>query len=385
MPEPKVAVFDGGIHPTGENSLFGAVPTFDLTSEPATADGLDHGTAVVGAAMFGLANAETTVRQPPCPIESVRVMPPREIPGDLAGYWILDQIVEAVRENDFGIVNLSIGPERAMEDSHEPDRWTSELDHLAWEHTVLFVVAAGNGGEQPQDLGLHRIQVPGDMVNGITVGACDSPPPSRAWSRADYSSMGPGRHGNRVVPTGVQFGGTDMTLAYLSPVAPSEPTEYTSASIDMVFRPHHQVFRFRPPEGTSPARSVTCDLRTEEARELWQEGWQMSTLPVTKPLTRASDPTEPSLRESGKWETVRHYRFKMAAGAVERPSLELEYLARSGGRLSNHAETIPFALLVSIVDKSPDSQLHDRTRTQFPALRPIPRVRVRVRHERLTT
>ena len=97
----------------------------------------------------------------------------------------------------------------------------------------------------------------------------------------------------------------------------------------------------------------------------------MSTLPVTKPLGRASDPTKPALRESGKWETVRHHRFKMAAGTVEGPSLELRYLARNGGRLSNHAETVPFALLVSIVDKSPDSQLHDRARAQFPVLTPV--------------
>ncbi|MYB25625.1 MAG: S8 family peptidase [Acidimicrobiia bacterium] len=500
--EPRVAVFDGGVHSPGANSLFGAVPTSDLTPEPATTKDMDHGTAVVGAAMFGLANTQTALRQPPCPVESFRVVPPEKIPGDLAGYWVLDRIVEAVRENDLGIVNLSIGPELATEDSHEPDRWTSELDHLAWEHNVLFVVAAGNGGTQPQVLGLHHVQVPGDMVNGITVGACNAPPPSRPWSRADYSSMGPGRHGNRVQPTGVQFGGTNeipfealgvdgslvptagtsfaaplvthaladlatrlpvatpsvlrtfavhyadrhphwrkrmnevgygrfplefapllesgahevhvlfvdeidrrspmgyrlplpddipsalefrMTLAYLSPVEPTEPTEYTSASIDMVFRPHHQVFRFRPPEGTSPARSQTYDLRTEQARELLQEGWQISTLPATKALTRASDPTEPSLRDSGKWETVRHYRFRMAAGAVERPSLEFRYLARNGGRLSSYAETIPFAVLVSLVDKSPDSRLHDRVRAQFRQLTPVSRTRIRLRGHRATT
>ncbi len=234
---PKVAVFDGGLHSTGANSLFGAVSTSDLTPEPATMKDMDHGTAVVGAAIFGLANAETALRQPPCPVEIFRVLPPRNIPGDLAGYWVLDRIVETVRENDFGIVNLSIGPELAMEDSHEPDRWTSELDHLAWEHDVLFVVAAGNGGTQPQAFGLHRVQVPGDMVNGVTVGACDAPPPSRPWSRADYSSMGPGRHGNRVQPTGVQFGGTDETpIDALRVDGSLVPTAGTSFATPLVTR-----------------------------------------------------------------------------------------------------------------------------------------------------
>lgn len=500
--EPKVAVFDGGLHSSAASSLFGAVPTSDLTPEPAMADGMDHGTAVVGAAMFGLANAETGLRQPPCPVESFRVLPPQQVPGDLAGYWVLDRIVEAVRENDFGIVNLSIGPERAMEDSHEPDRWTSELDHLAWEHNVLFVVAAGNGGAQPQHLGLHRIQIPGDMVNGITVGACDAPPPHCPWSRADYSSMGPGRHGNRVLPTGVQFGGTDetpfealridgslvptagtsfaaplvthamadlatrlpvatpsvlrafavhyadrhshwrkhlsglgygrfplefapllesevhevhvlfvdeinrhdpvgyrlpipddtpgplefrMTLSYLSPVEPTEPTEYTSASIDMTFRPHDSVFRFSPPERSSPSKGAECDLRSEQASQLLQAGWRMSHLPITRPLAPARDSTEPSLRDAGKWETTRQYRFKMSADTVRRPLLELRYLARHGGVLSNRAETVPFAVLVSIIDRSPDSQLHDLVRAQFPALRPVSEVRIRQRHDRLTT
>ena len=500
--EPKVAVFDGGLHSTGVNSLFAAVPSSDLTPEPATPEGMDHGTAVVGAAMFGSASAGTGLRQPPCPVESLRVIPPRQIPGDLAGYWILDRIAAAVRENDNGIVNLSIGPERAMEDSHEPDRWTSELDHLAWEHNVLFVVAAGNGGAQSQDLGLHRVQVPGDMVNGITVGACDVLPPNRPWNRADYSSMGPGRHGNRVQPTGVQFGGTDetpfealridgslvptagtsfaaplvthaladlatrlpvatpsvlrtfavhyadrhphwrkrlnevgygrfplefapllesgahevhvlfvdeidrhspvgyrlplpddtpgalefrMTLAYLSPVEPTEPTEYTSASIDMLFRPHDSVFRFRPPETLGLLKSIECDLRSEQASQLLQDGWRMSNLPITKPLAPARDSTEPSLRDAGKWETTRHYRFSMSAETVRRPLLELRYLARHGGRLSNLAETVPFAVLISIVDKLPDSQLHDRVRAQFPVLRPVSRARIRPRHDRLTT
>jgi hypothetical protein len=73
--EPKVAVFDGGLHSTGANSLFGAVLASDLTPRPATLEGMDHGTAVVGATMFGLANGTTGLGQPPSPVESLRVFP----------------------------------------------------------------------------------------------------------------------------------------------------------------------------------------------------------------------------------------------------------------------------------------------------------------------
>ena len=40
-----------------------------------------------------------------------------------------------------------------------------------------------------------------------------------------------------------------ITLAYASPVDPTQPTEYTSASLEMVMRPHHRVHSFRPPKG----------------------------------------------------------------------------------------------------------------------------------------
>ena len=275
--EPKVAVFDGGLHVMGANSPYSAVHSSDLTPEPATTGDMDHGTAVVGAAMFGLASAETGLRQPPCPVESLRVLPPPQIPGDLASYWVLDRIAAAVRENGFGIVNLSIGPELAMEDSHEPDRWTSELDHLAWEHNVLFVVAAGNGGTQPQDLGLHRVQVPGDMVNGITVGACNAPPPNRPWNRADYSSMGPGRHGNRVQPTGVQFGGTaDTPFEALRIDGSLVPTAGTSFAAPLVTHALAELATRLPVATPSVLRSFAvhyADRHTRWRRHLNELGY----------------------------------------------------------------------------------------------------------------
>ena len=111
---------------------------------------------------------------------------------------MLDRIKEEVEQKGHRIVNLSLGPTLAVEEDMEPNRWTSELDHLAWERDVLFVVAAGNDGEADRATGLHRVQVPADMANGMAVGACDAPSPDAPWARAPYSSMGPGRHGSRV-------------------------------------------------------------------------------------------------------------------------------------------------------------------------------------------
>ncbi len=59
--------------------------------------------------------------------------------------------------------------------------------------------------------------------------------------------------------------GTDtqlqITLAYASTVDPTRPTEYTSASLELVLRPHHRIHTFTPPKGL-PDRSK---LWTSEA------------------------------------------------------------------------------------------------------------------------
>ena len=494
--QPKVAVFDGGVHPAPSGSSLFPSPSIDLTSEVSDTRDLDHGTGVTGAVMYGLALPGTTARQPPCPVESLRMLPAPDVPNDLDGYWLLDQIKEVVVEKGYDIVNLSLGPEIAVEEFNEPNRWTSELDQLAWEHDVLFIVAAGNDGEQDKGLGLHRVQVPGDMVNGVTVGACDAAPPNSPWGRVSYSSMGPGRHGNRIQPAGVQFGGSDanpfpvicangtfrdshgtsfsaplvthalsdlatrlpvatpsvlrafavhyaerhrtykklineighgrflldfepvlhsgpeeahvlfvdtidrgslvgyqlplppattgpltftITLAYISPVEPSQPTEYTRASLDLTFRPHHLIHRFARPEGSSGPKSVDLDYTSTEARRRLSAGWKMSQEPVTKTLGAPPGSSEVTLRDAGKWETIRHHRVNLARNETEQPRLEVSYLARRAGLLDGSPSAVPFALLASIRDNSGRGDLHDRVRTQFPVLTPLPSNRALIR------
>jgi hypothetical protein len=204
---PEVAVFDGGVDNRATPSQCFPNADVDLTSEAVDQDSLNHGTGVVGATLYGLPQTGVKLPRPPLPVTSYRVFPTPSTPG-LSEYWLLDEIKDAVSNGGYRIVNLSLGPDKAVEDTAEPDRWTSELDHLASELDVLFVVAAGNGGGNDRTTGLHRVQTPGDMVNGLGVGASDVPPPGTPWARAPYSSMGPGRHGNRVQPAGLQFGGT---------------------------------------------------------------------------------------------------------------------------------------------------------------------------------
>lgn len=489
-----VAVFDGGVHDPSRSGLF-PIPLIDLTPEVAEADELDHGTGVTGAVMYGLLKAGEQAPQPPLPVESFRVMPPPYEAGDLDGYWILDRIKETLAEDRHKIVNLSLGPTLAVEEDMEPNRWTAELDQLAWERDIVFVVAAGNDGDQDQQTGLHRVQVPADMANAVSVGACDVPAPDRPWARAPYSSMGPGRPGSRTQPLGVQFGGVDdrmfdvlradgsfleasgtsfsapvvthaladltarlprvnssvlrafsvhfaerhrahiarrdelgfgrlplsfadaldctpnevhvlfvdeiargdilgyqlplprsfsgaaklsVTLAYASPVEPTQPTEYTSASLELTLRPNRNMFRFSPPVG-HPAKAQTVDLTSAEARTLLTSGWTSSQEPVTKTLSGSASLNEADLRDSGKWETLRHHRVSFAAGEVEDARLEVRYIARRAGALDGSPTEVPFAILVSVADPNRGGTLYDEVATQFAALRPVQRVAGRVR------
>lgn len=494
-PSVKVAVFDGGVDIRNGASRLFPISTPDLTSEPVDEDFLDHGTGVTGAVLYGLVSPGQQAPQPPLPVESFRVLPAPTDDQDLEGYWVLDQIKAAIELGGHKLVNLSLGPEIAVEDDLEPNRWTSELDQLAWENDVLFVVAAGNDGEQDRATGLHRVQVPADMVNGIAVGACNAPAPTTPWARAPYSSMGPGRHGARVQPLGVQFGGVDdrlfdvlrangsfleasgtsfaapvtthaladlitrlprvnssvlrafithfaethrshnklrhevgygrhtlsfegalqcdpdeahvlivdeiergdllgyqipvpagfackldlrLTLAYATPVDPTEPTEYTNAALEMLLRPHHQMYSFGPPAGAD-AKRQTLDARTDEARQLIIDGWKQSQEPAARTLGAPKGSTEAQLRDSGKWETVRYHKVSLKAGEVEQPRLEIAYIARRTGAIDNAPTTVPFAMLISIRDKDGNGTIYDAIRTQHKALVPAQRSRARIR------
>jgi hypothetical protein len=491
---PEVAVFDGGVDPLSPSVLYPRL-TGDLTKEPSDPDDLQHGTGVTGAVLYGLVGPGEQAPRPPLPVDSFRVLPAPYIPGDLNGYWVLDRIKETLANSRYKIVNLSLGPEQAVEETMEPDRWTSELDRLAWENDILFVVAAGNDGDKDQTTGLHRVQVPADMANGLSVGAATAPPPVKPWERASYSSMGPGRQGNRIQPCGVQFGGdfwnrpfpvicadgkflnsegtsfaaplvthaladlatrlprvnasvlrafaihfaerqrkhrslqdeigygrypltfaddldcapgevhvlyvdeinrgellgyqipiprgsgaveVVISLAYSSPVEPTQPTEYTSASLELAFRPHHLIYRFYPPKGQRGG-NVELDVTSDEALELLKQGWRMGQEPVTKGLGKSGTSSETLLRDTGKWETMRQSRINLADGESSDPRLEISYVARSAGALDNSPTSVPFALLVTVTDKSGGTDLYERTVKQFAALRPVPSVQSQIR------
>ena len=477
-----IAIFDGGVQ---ADAFFDVVATADLTTEPEDSGATSHGTAVTGAAVHGQVTPGEAMERPASKAHHFRVFPGPSAASDVHAYWVLDQIEEVLTRARYPIVNISLGPDVCVEDSTEPNRWTSTLDRLSYEHDVLFVVAAGNNGAEDATTGLNRVQSPADMANGLSVGACDQTD-VEGWERVWYSAVGPGRNGSRIQPNGVQFGGDlragipfyglqgnrhlcetngtsfagplivnslsrlgallggewrsgntlrafathfaerhpdedvrietghgrfvldygdaldcephevhllyqdtlernellafalpvpnsvvsgrvclRLTIAFSSPVEPTQPLEYTQATIESAFRPHANKYRFYNME-TKKTRIVDVRANADEATKLIGDGFTMSGQPVTKNLPGSSG-NEIELREGGKWETVRRIDLPMNASSLLDPRLDLTYVARRAGLLQATAVPLEFTLLVSV--SAPHTEtLYDDVETSFPIL-----------------
>lgn len=209
----RVAIFDGGVN-TKLPQFAPFVKVHHLTPEPPTDDDQSHGSMVTGAFLYGhIGGASSPLPQPVAAVDHYRVLPPP--PGaniDHSVAWLLDQIAAVVETGKYRFVNLSVGPNEAVDEEDEPHQWTIRLDKLAKEHDVVFHCAVGNNGEDDAASGMNRVLVPGDMVNGIGVGACDAADGASKLDRAPYSAFGPGRYGLRTQPLGVAFGGRDHSV-----------------------------------------------------------------------------------------------------------------------------------------------------------------------------
>ena len=210
-PAVRMAIFDGGVN-DALPAFRPFVTTEHLTTAPPDAKAMQHGSLVTSAALYGALNGGADqLPDPTATITHYRVFPlPLAGSGkpDAGMYWLLDNIVETIRKDHLRLVSLSLGPDECVEDGAEPSRWTAQLDQVIHAEGVTIVVAAGNNGEDDAPLGLNRVQVPADMVNGIGVGACSPFDEKAKFGRVPYSAVGPGREGQRVQPTGVAFGGS---------------------------------------------------------------------------------------------------------------------------------------------------------------------------------
>ncbi len=231
----RVAIFDGGIpkdhllskwaKPVDLAGLGGSTPSYQK-----------HGAAVTSAFLFGHIDPAKQINQPYAPVDHYRVLDtmPGQNPYEL--YEVLGRIDSVLIENEYDFVNLSVGPRLPIEDD-DVHAWTAVLDERLSNGTTLATIAVGNDGEGDATVGLNRIQVPADCVNGISVGACDSP--DTPWQRCTYSSVGPGRSPGLIKPDFVEFGGClqrPFIVVSDNGTPTLEATEGTSFSAPSVLR-----------------------------------------------------------------------------------------------------------------------------------------------------
>lgn len=200
----RVAVLDGGLP---ENHPFGALVKYfePIGIGAPIAAGLIHGIQVTSAALFGPLEAGEPLIQPFCHVDHWRVID--DGGDDFELTRTLDRIINILETGDYDVVNLSLGPDMALDDD-DVHIWTSSMDAIAANNKTVIVCAAGNNGQDDASAGHNRVQPSSDGVNVLAVGARDRLGPG--WSRAPYSAVGPGRSPGLIKPDCVAVGGTDI-------------------------------------------------------------------------------------------------------------------------------------------------------------------------------
>jgi len=218
--EPSVAILDGGLP---DKHILGRFVRRYRKSDD-TADDVPefnaHGLGVTSAFLFGPIQPGTEAGRPYAAVDHHRVLDAQsdeENPYEL--YRTLQHVENVLLSRQYQFVNLSLGPDLPVDDN-DVHAWTAVLDTLLSDGETLMTVAAGNNGDRDKVADLHRIEVPGDSVNALCVGAAGQR--SSQWSRAYYSAQGPGRSPGRIKPDIVTFGGSPDDYFHV-PVEGSKP------------------------------------------------------------------------------------------------------------------------------------------------------------------
>lgn len=198
---PWIGMIDGGVSKL--NGFFATVEQVHEASEPANGEFMEHGSSVASVILYGdLSEDVDEILRPSFRIQSIRALPSEsDIEFNLL---TLDRMIAEIipKYENIKVWNLSIGPVGPVQDE-VVSSLTQLLDEVAYKYDVIFVIAAGNTGDQ-NGVG-RRIQIPADSVNNITVAAYYNHNGKR--DVAPYNSVGLGREGGKLKPDLIDHGG----------------------------------------------------------------------------------------------------------------------------------------------------------------------------------
>ncbi|MFB7288286.1 S8 family peptidase [Actinacidiphila glaucinigra] len=223
----RVAVLDTGVDTTHPDLAGQVVAEQNFSDSPDAVDRFGHGTHVAsitagtGAKSGGMYKGVA----PGARLLNGKVL------GD-SGSGSMSQIIAgmewAVAEKA-DVVNLSLG----TYDSPEIDPAEAAVNRLSAESGALFVIAAGNNGEQ----GAGTVGSPGSADAALTVGAVD-----KQDRLASFSSTGPRVGDGGIKPDltapGVAIGAAAAHDSYLSTVAPAVADGYIALNGTSMATPH---------------------------------------------------------------------------------------------------------------------------------------------------
>ncbi|GAB3165258.1 S8 family serine peptidase [Amycolatopsis stemonae] len=219
-----VAVLDTGYDPTHPDLAGRVSEAVNFTTSPDTTDHFGHGTHVASTiAGSGAASGGRLKGAAP----GARLLVGKVLDDDGFGYesWVLAGM-EWAAHSGAKAVNMSLGGGP----TDGTDALSVGLDALSEQTGTLFVVAAGNDGEQ----GAYTVGSPGTAAAALTVGAV-----GRDESLASFSSRGP-RLGDNAVKPDITAPGVGIVAARAAGTAMGDVVDdhYTAASGTSMATPH---------------------------------------------------------------------------------------------------------------------------------------------------
>jgi len=110
------------------------------------------------------------------------------------------------------------------------------------------------------------------------------------------------------------------TFCFASPTDPQDASAYTKAGLIVTFRPHED----KKKKGAQHAQTYSLFPSSE-----WRDEVELRA-------------------DLGKWETVLHGEHTFRSASLLRPVFDIHYNARDAGAPTSHAESIPYALIVTV-------------------------------------
>lgn len=159
------------------------------------------------------------------------------------------------------------------------------------------------------------------------------------------------------------------TLSFFTGVEPSNPVDYSSSGIQVVFRPHVHMYMLNGPDEKTVGPFHEIDDAAVIRHMVENEGFEQAQFPRSAEQTGVAPEVE--LRHiHGKWEGLVRMDKRMQGKSLRRPRLDFHMLSREGGDLLKDTDDLSYALVVSVRGPK-DSDLYDRTVAYASLLQPL--------------